>query len=106
MEFVEALKTGKPIKRGNWSKYIFTGQDMQSISRIDCLAEDWETEPEQPDTMNIHCVGSHGDDIVFVRPVKPRLTHSQALNLAAWIVAMADPSREKFEPLYKAILNT
>jgi hypothetical protein len=35
-----------------------------------------------------------------------RLTKEEALNLAGWLVAMADPTRKDFDPLLKAILET
>lgn len=40
--------------------------------------------------MNEFFVGVHGDSIVLMWPVPQRITKAQAINLAVWLVALAD----------------
>jgi hypothetical protein len=54
---------------------------------------------------NEFLVGSMGGDIVIQR-LKQRMTKDEALNLAAWIVALADPTGEKWEKTLEAVLET
>jgi len=54
---------------------------------------------------NKFLVGVLAGDIVIMRP-KQRLTKEEALNLAAWIVALADPSGEQWEKTLEAVLET
>jgi hypothetical protein len=62
------------------------------------------------DTANRFMVGVFRDDLVFLRPVPQKLSKDDALNLAAWIVALADDSGGDddgdFQALLKAIRNT
>ncbi len=37
-----------------------------------------------------------GDIVQFLRPVPGLLSRNEALNLAAWIVALTDPTHEEF----------
>jgi hypothetical protein len=55
-------------------------------------------------TTNIFLVGGQGDDITIQSylHIQKVLTRAQALNLAAWIVAIADTNNE-FEAILKAI---
>jgi len=57
------------------------------------------------DTANKFFVGMQGDDIVFVKPVPQRLAPEDALNLAAWIVALANVDGT-FKTLLDEVLNT
>lgn len=50
-------------------------------------------------------VGARGDSIAIMSFGK-ELTKSQALNLAAWLVALADPGGEEFEKYLTAVCNT
>ncbi len=56
-------------------------------------------------TFNMFGVGSHDDLITIVLP-RERLTKAQALNLAAWLVVLADPSGRDFVDLYNAVKST
>jgi hypothetical protein len=58
------------------------------------------------DTSNKFFVGSNGTHIVTIKPVPQAMTREEALNLAAWIVAIADPGREEFDGLHQAVCNT
>jgi hypothetical protein len=58
------------------------------------------------DTTNMFCVGASGALICTMVPVPPYMTKETALNLAAWIVAIADPGRGEFDALHKAVCNT
>ena len=55
--------------------------------------------------MNECLVGIMAGDIVIQRP-KVRMTKDEALNLAAWIVALADPSGEKWDKVLEEVLET
>lgn len=62
------------------------------------------------DTSNKFFVGVMGDNIQMMKPVPQSITKADALNLAAWIVALADDSCGEpdgtFDKLFKAICNT
>jgi hypothetical protein len=67
------------------------------------------TETQEPgyvpiDTANLFRVGVIGGDLVVLRPFS-RLTRAEALNLAAYLVALAD-TKEEFPALLKAVLDT
>lgn len=66
--------------------------------------------PDLPeiDTANHFLASGHGDRVTLLRPPRPgqQLTRDEALALAAWLVAMADPGRQRFEQVYRAVLNT
>lgn len=59
------------------------------------------------ETINDCMVGLKGDDIVIMIP-KNRLSRSEALRLAAWLVAIAAHGgyEEEFLPVLKAVLST
>lgn len=59
------------------------------------------------DVMNSQIVGDHEDAIVIQKP-KLEMTREQALIHAAWIVALADKSKnfEEFRGILKAVLET
>lgn len=50
-------------------------------------------------------VGGRGDKIAILAFGR-EITNDQALNLAAWLVALADPGRERFDKFYAAVCNT
>lgn len=50
-------------------------------------------------------VGVQQDDIVFVIPVPKRISKADALNLAAWLVALSDRDDE-FPALLKEVQET
>jgi hypothetical protein len=54
---------------------------------------------------NEFLVGIVAGDIMILRP-KQRMTKKEALNLAAWIVALADPSGERWDKVLEAVLET
>lgn len=58
------------------------------------------------DVPNEFFVGVQGDDIVFLRSIPQKLKEREALLLAAWIVALADPLQEKFPAVLKAVRDT
>ena len=47
-----------------------------------------------------------GQKVFMVRPVVGEITRDQALNLAAWIVAVADPEGEDFRKLLEEVKST
>lgn len=57
------------------------------------------------DTLNRFGVGVHGENVVFLKPVPLQITREQALNLAAYLVALADRDGE-FDKVLQAIRNT
>ena len=50
-------------------------------------------------------VGGNGGKIVIVA-FRQELTREQALNLAAWLVAIADPVGDEFQKYLTAVRNT
>lgn len=70
------------------------------------------TPDREPETTNLFLVGAKGDHIsVLLGPALQRgVTVTDALNLAAWLVAMSigmDPeAREKFDRQLEAVLST
>lgn len=63
-----------------------------------------EETTQEIDTTNWQLVGLMGDRITCVR-LRFALSKSEALNLAAWLVAMADDD-DAFGALLKAIQNS
>lgn len=64
-------------------------------------------EPEEPiETLNQFIVAANGDCIVVMHPPNTPLTKEEALNLAAYLVALADPTHERFAKVLKAIEST
>jgi hypothetical protein len=64
-------------------------------------------ELEFRDTSNQFAVGVNGlGNVVVNSPLGGALTPAQALNLAAWIVALVDPEQECFKLMLDAILFT
>ena len=57
------------------------------------------------DTANHFCVSLNADSILCLRPIPQRMTKGEALNLAAWLVAMAD-DHDDFPALLDAVQNT
>ena len=59
------------------------------------------------DTSNTFAVGVTVKGVVLVnRPLGGALSKAEALNLAAWIVALTAPAPDEFERLLEAIRNT
>ena len=50
-------------------------------------------------------VGGRGDKIVIMA-FSREITREQVLNLAAWLVALADPGGDEFEKYLAAVRNT
>jgi hypothetical protein len=58
------------------------------------------------DTSNRFFLGAQGEEIVFpILAVPRRLSKADALNLAAWLVAIAD-DEGKFPEMLKAVQST
>lgn len=57
------------------------------------------------DTFNQFAVGVRGDEIIIGRSPMPPLTRAEALNIAAWIVALADVD-DQFDELRREVENT
>lgn len=51
-------------------------------------------------------VGASGQNVAFLRPIPQRMSNEDALNLAAWIVAIVDPTRDKFDKAFQAVCGT
>lgn len=55
-------------------------------------------------TMNLFGVGITGPGVCILRPVSSILTPDEALNLAAWLVAMAEhQATHSFDEVLKAV---
>lgn len=57
------------------------------------------------DSTNHFWVGARGEEIVIARPIRGALTKEAALNLAAWLVVLAD-DEDKFPDLLRDVLGT
>lgn len=53
---------------------------------------------------NLFFVGAQDNHIVTIRPVPQLLTNAEALNLAAWIVAIV--GEDEFKEVYEKVCNT
>lgn len=59
------------------------------------------------DTFNIAMVAAHGEFITVMNPIVMRqMTKEQALVVAAWIVALADPGNEQFSKILVEVCST
>lgn len=59
---------------------------------------------DEIDTTNKFLVGAQGGNLVFLRPVPLRLSHQDALVLAAYLVGMVGDD-EQWERTLKAVQN-
>lgn len=50
-------------------------------------------------------VGVGGNDIIFMRPIPQKISKSDAIELAAWIVCLADDNMGKEGGQFKTALN-
>ena len=60
---------------------------------------------DEIDTSNKFLVAAQGDDIVLMRPLA-RVSKKDALNLAAYLVALSEQPCEDFIKVYDAVCNT
>lgn len=74
--------------------------DAARAAVLNDAAGAWGT-PEMP--ANAFLVGVQGDRLVLLRPVPRVLTRGQALNLAAWLAALADFDGSMFDALLRAV---
>lgn len=58
------------------------------------------------DTFNKHMVGMQAGKITILNPPRGQIDKEDALVFAAWIVAIADPTGEKFKEALEAVTNT
>ena len=57
------------------------------------------------DTTNKYLVALRGDYVAVMLPIRTaKMTVDEAINLAAWLVALTD--KRKFEKTYEAVINT
>ena len=61
---------------------------------------------EEIDTMNRFGVGVQGDGVVIVMPPRGIISKDDAILLAAWLVALADPLEDRFEKVLHAIQSS
>lgn len=61
--------------------------------------------PAEPDSANHFGVGGQGDKVIVNFPIPRPMTRGQALNLAAWLVAIAD-GQDKFQQTLAEIKKT
>lgn len=64
-------------------------------------AAGWWGSADRP--ANAFFVGVNADRVVFARPIPPAVSRGEALNLAAWIVAVAD--RQTDGAMFRALLD-
>lgn len=70
-----------------------------------------EAPAAKPDTTNrwLVTIGQEPNQVTIINRTMLAarfLSRAEALSLAAWLVAIADPGRQNFDPLLKAILET
>jgi hypothetical protein len=74
-----------------------------------CWSTRWKRwlAPTPIDTINDHlvCINGFGD-VLTLNPALGPMTRDEALRLAAWLVAVADPNGQRFDQIYKAVLAT
>lgn len=58
------------------------------------------------DVTNDHFVGVNGFGLVIAAPPVVPMDRDEALRLAAWLVALADPGGTRFEEILAAVLAT
>ena len=61
--------------------------------------------PEDIDTFNKFMVAVRGEQVLLLRPPLAPMTKVDALNLAAWLVAVAD-DEDTFDAVLAAVKNT
>lgn len=61
---------------------------------------------ETVETINDCLVGSVGGRVQITAPPLGPIEPERALRLAAWIVAIADPSGERFDKVLRAVRST
>jgi len=61
---------------------------------------------DEIDVSNDHFVGVLGSRVVIALPPMGPMDQDEALRLAAWLVALADPLGERFEEIRNAVLST
>lgn len=63
--------------------------------------------PKKEAPMNEFCVGSNGEEITILAYHQGMtLSKEEALGLAAWLVACADPGQLEFQEILNAVLDT
>lgn len=55
------------------------------------------------DTLNQHFVSAQGSHVLIQRPPRGPLTRLEALRMAAWLVAIAEPLGEAGEPTFDEV---
>ena len=58
------------------------------------------------DPVNTFGVGRRGEKVTIMMPVPEELTKGEALNLAAWLAALADLEDATFDTLLRAVRAT
>lgn len=61
---------------------------------------------QEPDPFNRYMVGGTLTTVSILNPPHGRMTTDEALNLAAWLVAVADPAQERFPAVLDAVMGT
>jgi len=89
-----------------WDDIERTRAPLDMISTIAGTPPVEDDEESEIDTTNDHLVGRNAGGIVITLPPTYAMSVSEALRLAAWIVAVADPEGESFQPVLDAILST
>ena len=58
------------------------------------------------ETLNKFIVGAMADQIVIMNPPRAPISREDALLLAAWLVAIADPIEDDFHAILNAVKDT
>jgi hypothetical protein len=71
------------------------------------MSENTGTAGDEPvNTINEFLVGVRASEIIIGLPPLRPLTRGEALRLAAWLVAVADPFGDEFDKVRRAVLST
>lgn len=70
------------------------------------MAEASNKSEEVIDTTNQFMVGANRDRVIVQIPVRRPLEKEEAIRLAAWLVAIADPTQKRFTKVLAAVLAT
>lgn len=75
-----------------------------SAPLMDYLIEIYATNPpDMPLPANSFVVGMHGNDVWVAQPLRQRMSKGEAINLAVWLLALADPNLRAFGPMFAKV---
>jgi hypothetical protein len=102
---VEVIYPDRP--RGEHDPYDPPKPDQLTGELLTAFADlGAELGERMPCPPNMYLVGVRGEDLMVAMPVQGRIAKGSALNLAVWLVALADPQLTRFAPMLAKVLQT